>query len=130
MRFLVDNSLWPEVARGLSDAGHDAIHVWDIGLGAAADPVILDRATVDDRIVISADTDFGMLLALRGERKPSVVLFRGATPRRPTDQVILLSANLAQTETDVHSPSARRRRRRDRDGTPFPRCGERRLRCT
>ncbi len=32
MRFLVDNALSPEVARGLSDAGHSAIHVRDIGL--------------------------------------------------------------------------------------------------
>jgi predicted nuclease of predicted toxin-antitoxin system len=101
MRFLVDNALSPQVARGLSNAGHDAIHVRDIGLGAAADPVIFDRSADDDRIVISADTDFGTLLALRGESKPSVVLLRGATPRRPADQVVLLSANLPQVESDL-----------------------------
>jgi len=101
MRFLVDNALSLEVARGLSNAGHSAIHVRDIGLGAAADPVIFDRAADDDRIVISADTDFGTLLALRGKSKPSIVLFRGATPRRPADQVVLLLANLPQLEEDL-----------------------------
>ena len=101
MKLLIDNALSPEVARGLTDAGHDAIHVRDIGLGAAADPVIFDRAADEDRIVVSADTDFGTLLALRQESKPSVVLFRGGSPRRPADQVTLLLANLPRVEADL-----------------------------
>ncbi len=103
MRFLVDNALSPEVAKRLSQAGHDAVHVRDLGLGDAKDPVILDRAAAEDRIVLSADTDFGTLLALRQASKPSVLLFRGATPRRPADRVALLLANLPQVEADLRA---------------------------
>jgi predicted nuclease of predicted toxin-antitoxin system len=101
VKFLIGNALSPEVAHGLADAGHDAIHVRDIGLGAAADRVIFDRAADEDRIVVSADTDFGTLLAFRQESKPSAVLFRGATPRRPAAQVALPLANLPRVETDL-----------------------------
>ena len=54
MRFLVDNALSSEVARLLKDAGHDAVHVRDYELRAAEDPIILERAGSEDRILISA----------------------------------------------------------------------------
>ena len=65
MKFLIANALSPDVARGLSAAGHDAIHVRDAGLGPGIDFLIFEEAADDNRIVISADTEFEAFLALR-----------------------------------------------------------------
>ncbi len=96
MRFLIDNALSPVVSEELNRAGHDAVHVRELGMQSASDEEIFDRAAQDGRVIVSADTDFGTLLAGRKQTAPSVVLFRHGSQHRPADQAALLKANLPQ----------------------------------
>jgi predicted nuclease of predicted toxin-antitoxin system len=65
VRFLVDNAISPAVSQRLIDSGHDSVHVRDLGLQTASDAELFDLAAERDRIIVSADTDFGTLLAQR-----------------------------------------------------------------
>jgi predicted nuclease of predicted toxin-antitoxin system len=101
VKLLLDANLSPRVARLLKEAGHDAIHVADIGLLTAADPEILQSAAKEERILLTADSDFGALLALGSLASPSVLLLRSADHLRPSEQAELIAANLPQIAKDL-----------------------------
>jgi predicted nuclease of predicted toxin-antitoxin system len=101
MRFLIDNNLSPLLAESLKAAGHDAVHVWDLAMQAAPDLVVLERAQADGRILVSADTDFGGLLARSRATGPSVLLIRRLAGRRAAEQSAIIVANLDQIAEDL-----------------------------
>lgn len=101
MKLLLDANLSPEVGRRLKEAGHDAIHVADIGLLTAPDPVILQAAAKEERVLLTADSDFGALLALGSLASPSVLLLRSADHLRPAEQAELIAINLPSISAEL-----------------------------
>lgn len=101
MKLLLDANLSPEVARLLKEAGHDAIHVRDLGLLSAPDPEILQTAATEERVLLTADADFGALLALGSLASPSVLLLRSADHLRPSEQAELIVLNLPPITEDL-----------------------------
>ena len=95
MRFLVDNALSPSVAAGLQRAGHDTVHVRDLNMEASRDEEIFTYAARENRVLLTADTDFGALLASTGMATPSLILFR-RTNKKPSDLLNVLLGNLGQ----------------------------------
>lgn len=72
MRFLVDEQLPPALARWLVAHGHDAEHVYDIGLTGLTDSQISQRALDTLAVVVTKDEDY---LALRTRFGPMRVLW-------------------------------------------------------
>jgi predicted nuclease of predicted toxin-antitoxin system len=103
VRFLLDQNQSPLLADLLNAVGHDAIHTRDIGLSRASDVDVLARTKLDGRVLITADTDFGELLARSGDDAPSVLLLRRHDRRRAEAVAELILANLDAIESDLTS---------------------------
>lgn len=94
IKFLIDNALSPFFAEALQKAGYDTVHVRQMSLQSASDETIFEIAEQEGRVIISTDTDFGTILTLRKKLKPSVVLFRKLSQRRPEQQIKIFLTNL------------------------------------
>ncbi len=77
MKFLLDMPVSPQLVKTLQQHGHSGVHVQDIGMATAKDSEIVARARHESRIIVTADLDFGQLLAMSNAEGPGVILFRG-----------------------------------------------------
>lgn len=91
MKLLVDAALSPLVSDQLAALGHDAIHVRQRDMSSAPDPQVLSLAEEEGRVIVSADTDFGSLLAVRSAKHPSFILLRKANGLRPQQLARIVS---------------------------------------
>jgi predicted nuclease of predicted toxin-antitoxin system len=76
MNLLLDQGTPRSAATILRRAGLDAVHTGEIGLSQAEDSEIINRASTEDRIVVTLDADFHTQLALTQASRPSVIRIR------------------------------------------------------
>jgi predicted nuclease of predicted toxin-antitoxin system len=77
VKFLIDMPLSPLLAAWLTAKGHDAVHAAHLPMDRAYDSEILERARIDQRVVITADLDYPRLLAITRAEGLGLILFRG-----------------------------------------------------
>lgn len=100
MKFLVDMPLSPKTVNFLKNMGFEAIRVSELGMAKSKDREIFDYAEKHDMILLSADLDFGTILAFTHSIKPSVIIFRLNDPS-PEHVNSLLSSNLSNIEGEL-----------------------------
>ncbi|MBE0523875.1 MAG: DUF5615 family PIN-like protein [Methanosarcinales archaeon] len=100
MKFLLDMPLSPKTTIFLKDLGYEAIRVNELGMAKSKDKEIFDYASEKDMVILSADLDFGNILAYTQSNKPSVVIFRLQDPS-PEHVNSLLSSNLHRINEDL-----------------------------
>jgi len=72
-RLLIDENLPPALAAMLCLAGHDAVHVNQVGLSHTEDQTIMIRAQQEARTVVTLDRDYPHLLRQGAADGPSVI---------------------------------------------------------
>jgi len=80
MRFLVDESFPYSAADRLRRRGHDVVAVRD-HLRGAPDEDVIAKARSEDRVLVTADKDFGEMIFRRGDTAPGVLLIRSRSSR-------------------------------------------------
>ncbi|MBN2389091.1 MAG: DUF5615 family PIN-like protein [Anaerolineae bacterium] len=76
MKFLADMGISPTTADFLHDLGYDAVHLHTLDLDQLPDSAILEKARLENRVVITHNLDFGELAAASGTLFPRVIIFR------------------------------------------------------
>ena len=101
MKFLIDEDLSPKVAERLRiEGGLDVIHVRERDLLGKPDPIILQRAYEEDRILVTANVKDFQRLARARELHPGIVLFLAGSLSRD-EQLALLYKAVAELEQEL-----------------------------
>jgi len=77
VKFLVDAQLPPALARWITSKGHQAAHVFDLGLHTLHDTGIWERARTEESVIISKDEDFVDHWLLSSQPVPFVWIRKG-----------------------------------------------------
>ena len=92
MRFKLDENLPVDLARLFRAAGHDALTVLDQNLQGARDPDLADVCMLEDRAIVTLDTDFANIRSYPPEVYPGLIVFRPGTQSR--EQILRIGNRL------------------------------------
>lgn len=92
MKFLLDENLSPKLLAHFPGA----VHIYDTLTAGTSDEEIFSFAKDQGLTIITGDTDFGALLAAKGDSRPSVLLVRALLHLPADQQAKLIVANLPQ----------------------------------
>jgi predicted nuclease of predicted toxin-antitoxin system len=76
IKLLADMNISPQTVTALQGQGSDIIRVSSVMSRTPSDLEILEFARQENRVIITQDLDFSMLLALGGYNKPSLITLR------------------------------------------------------
>ena len=68
MKLLADNDVYKITVDFLRQHGHGVVTAKERGLNKASDKELLEKAKIMDRLFITRDKDFGMLVFLKKEK--------------------------------------------------------------
>src|SRR5690349_16063138 len=97
MKFLADMGVSMTTVVALRRLGHDVEHLRELGLLRMEDHDIVVKARDEGRVVLTFDLDFGEIMALSKNARPSVILLRtrNQTPQSVTPRLVAAIAGCA-----------------------------------
>ena len=76
LQFIADVNVSPQTVTALKEAGYDIIRSSEVLPANAKDTKILELARLQNRIIVTQDLDFSMLVAINGYEQPSLITLR------------------------------------------------------
>jgi predicted nuclease of predicted toxin-antitoxin system len=103
VKLLLDENLSPTVAQKLREEGLDVAHVRDRGLLAATDAEVLEKATAEDRIVVTSNVDDFLTMARATEVHGGMVFVEdGSLLRDEQERVVRHAVALITAEYEAN----------------------------
>ena len=93
---LLDANRSPRITDMLRALGHDVVHVMDVGLVTASDRTIVEHPLADACIMVTADGDFPMQLALSGAARDRNAQSQPDPRARSTHRIAHVTSNARQ----------------------------------
>ncbi len=76
MKFLLNENIPPSLQSLLQSIGWESTHVTLVGLKGKSDNKIVEYCLEHEYIIITHDLDYGRIVSLSGNKRPSVLTFR------------------------------------------------------